>query len=194
MSRASLVAQMVKNLPAMRETQVRSLVVWEDPWRRKWQPTPVLLPAESPWTVEPGGLQSLGSQKSQTPLKTGLVSPMCPWISERPLQPSSFWHLAVQEHALGWCLHRGLKPLGEPLSSLPRGEMIPLFWSGVSFQFLSHSALLWKYVHNLTFITTSMLQIFPQLVSGSVAGAWFCPNFAYSSHAVQSCFTGHSLI
>ena len=25
-------------------------------WRRKWQPTPVLLPGESPWTEEPGGL------------------------------------------------------------------------------------------------------------------------------------------
>ena len=39
--RASLVAQTVKNLPAMRETWVRSLG-WEDPWRRAWQPTPIL--------------------------------------------------------------------------------------------------------------------------------------------------------
>ena len=31
-------------------------------WRRKWQPTPVFLPGESPWTEEPGGLQSMGSQ------------------------------------------------------------------------------------------------------------------------------------
>ena len=44
-SQASLVAQMVQNLPAMQETQVQSLD-WEDPWRRKWQPTPVLLPGE----------------------------------------------------------------------------------------------------------------------------------------------------
>ena len=34
---------------------------WEDPlvgkipWRRAWQPTPVFLPGESPWTEEPGG-------------------------------------------------------------------------------------------------------------------------------------------
>ena len=41
----SLVAQMVKNLPAVQETQVQSLG-WEDPWRRKWQPTPVFLPGE----------------------------------------------------------------------------------------------------------------------------------------------------
>ena len=30
------------------------------PWRRAWQPTPVFLPGESPWTGEPGGLQFTG--------------------------------------------------------------------------------------------------------------------------------------
>ena len=29
-------------------------------WRRKWQPTPVFLPGESPWTEEPGRLESMG--------------------------------------------------------------------------------------------------------------------------------------
>ena len=33
------------------------------PWRSAWQPTPVFLPEESPWTEEPGGLQSMGSQR-----------------------------------------------------------------------------------------------------------------------------------
>ena len=33
------------------------------PWRRKWQPPPVCLPGESPWTEEPGGLQSTGPQR-----------------------------------------------------------------------------------------------------------------------------------
>ena len=32
------------------------------PWRRAWQPTPVLLPGEPPRTEEPDGLQSMGSQ------------------------------------------------------------------------------------------------------------------------------------
>ena len=32
------------------------------PWRRAWQPTPVLLPGDSPWTEEPGRLQSIGNQ------------------------------------------------------------------------------------------------------------------------------------
>ena len=31
------------------------------PWRRKWQPCPLFLPGESPWTEEPGRLQSMGS-------------------------------------------------------------------------------------------------------------------------------------
>ena len=61
-SRASLVAQMVKILPAMQET-------WFSPWVGKitWSKaqklTPVFLPGESPWTEEPGGLQSIGVQR-----------------------------------------------------------------------------------------------------------------------------------
>ena len=43
---ASLVAQTVKNLPAVRETWVQSLG-WEDPLDKEWQPTPVFLPGES---------------------------------------------------------------------------------------------------------------------------------------------------
>ena len=34
--------------------QVRSWV-GKIPWRRAWQPTPVFLPGDSPWTEEPGG-------------------------------------------------------------------------------------------------------------------------------------------
>ena len=33
------------------------------PWKRAWQPTPVFLPRESPWTGEPGRLQSIGSHR-----------------------------------------------------------------------------------------------------------------------------------
>ena len=40
-----MVAQTVRNLPAMQETWVRYLGP-EDPWRREWQPTPVFLPGE----------------------------------------------------------------------------------------------------------------------------------------------------
>ena len=59
---ASLVAQTVKNLPAMQETWVRSLG-WEEPLEEGTATTPVLLPGESPWTEKPGKLQSMGSQR-----------------------------------------------------------------------------------------------------------------------------------
>ena len=36
--------------------------------KKKWQPTPVFFPGESPWTEEPGGLQSMGVTESQTQL------------------------------------------------------------------------------------------------------------------------------
>ena len=41
--------------------------VGEIPWRRAWQPTPVFLPGESPWTEDPGGLYSpWGHKESDT--------------------------------------------------------------------------------------------------------------------------------
>ena len=47
----------------MRKKQVPSLG-WEDPLKEgTWQPTPVFLPGESPWTEEPGGLDSTGLQR-----------------------------------------------------------------------------------------------------------------------------------
>ena len=55
----SLMAQMVNNRPAMCKTWVWPLG-WKIPWRKAWQPTPVFLLGESPWTGEPGRLQSVG--------------------------------------------------------------------------------------------------------------------------------------
>ena len=61
---ASKVAQRVKNLLAMKETQVWSLSR-KIPWRRKWQPTAAFLPREL-WTREPGGLHTVrGVAKSR---------------------------------------------------------------------------------------------------------------------------------
>ena len=61
---ASLVAQMVKNLPAMQETQVLS-VDWEDPLEKGMANCSSILAWRIPWTEEPGGLQSMGVAKSQ---------------------------------------------------------------------------------------------------------------------------------
>ena len=57
-----LVAQSVKNLPAMRETRVRSLG-GEDPLEKGRATHSRILAWRTPWTKEPGGLQSMGSQR-----------------------------------------------------------------------------------------------------------------------------------
>ena len=65
---------------------------WEDPWRRAWQPTPVLLPGESLWTEEPTGLQFMRSQRvghdwatmfsghAGPHSRAGLTPPGRPWV------------------------------------------------------------------------------------------------------------------
>ena len=53
---------MVKNLPAMQETQVPSLG-WEDPLEKGAATHSSILAWRIPWTEEPGGLQSMGSQR-----------------------------------------------------------------------------------------------------------------------------------
>ena len=50
---ASLVAQTVKNLPAMQETQVRSLS-WEDPLEKGMATHSIILARRIPWTKDPG--------------------------------------------------------------------------------------------------------------------------------------------
>ena len=60
-----LVAQTIKNLPAMQETQVRSLG-WEDPLEKEMATHFSILAWKIPWAEEPGGLQSTGSQELDT--------------------------------------------------------------------------------------------------------------------------------
>ena len=62
-----LVAQMVKNLPAMQETQVQSLGQ-EDPLEKRMTTHSSILAWRIPWAEEPGKLQSLGVAKSRTQL------------------------------------------------------------------------------------------------------------------------------
>ena len=87
-----LVAQTVKNLPAMRETWVRSQG-GKDPQRREWQPPPVFLPGEFHgqrnlvgW-LQYTGLQRVGRDwvTNTFTIRTtvgggGLVSPSCPTL------------------------------------------------------------------------------------------------------------------
>ena len=57
-----LVAQMVKNLPAMKETWVQSLC-WEDLLEKRMATHSSILAWRILWTQEPGGLQSMGLQR-----------------------------------------------------------------------------------------------------------------------------------
>ena len=59
---ASLVAQTLMSLPAMQETQVRSLGQ-EDPLQKGMATHPSTFAWRIPWTKEPGGLQSMGLQR-----------------------------------------------------------------------------------------------------------------------------------
>ena len=56
---------MVKNTPAMQETQVQSLG-WEDPLEERMATHFSTLAWRIPWTEEPSGLQSTGSKESDT--------------------------------------------------------------------------------------------------------------------------------
>ena len=60
--RASLVAQVVKNLPTMQETQAQSLGQ-EDLLEKEMATHSSILACRIPWTEEPGRLQSMGSQR-----------------------------------------------------------------------------------------------------------------------------------
>ena len=59
---ASLVAQMVKNLPAMRETAVCSLG-WKSPQEKGMATHSSVLAWRIPWTEEPGRRQSMGLRR-----------------------------------------------------------------------------------------------------------------------------------
>ena len=59
---ASLIAQLVKNLPAVQEAWVLFLD-WKDPLEKEVATHSSMLPWRIPWTEEPGRLQSMWSQE-----------------------------------------------------------------------------------------------------------------------------------
>ena len=81
---ASLVAQMVQNPPATQETWVRSLAQ-EDALEEEMATHSSILAWEIPWTEEPDGLQSIGSQKSLTQLSKWTTITLY-WSSPRLLE------------------------------------------------------------------------------------------------------------
>ena len=94
MPEASLVAQMVENLPAVRETHIRSLGQ-DDPLEKYTATHSSILARRIQWTEEPSELQSMESQESDTTEQLGTdivgspVSVLClvtPVVSDS-LQP-----------------------------------------------------------------------------------------------------------
>ena len=57
-----VMAQMVKNLPAMQEAQVQSLG-WEDPLEKEMKTRSSILAWKIPWTEEPGGYSPWGRKR-----------------------------------------------------------------------------------------------------------------------------------
>ena len=83
---------LVKNLPAKQETRVQSLGR-EDPLEKGMAAHSIILARRIPWTAEPGGLQFMGSQKSQAwpgdwtatrwrkPLSMGEFAELSSWVA-----------------------------------------------------------------------------------------------------------------
>ena len=83
--KASLVAHVVKNLPAMQETQVPSLG-WEDPLEKGMATHTSIVAWRIPWTEEPGGLQSMGHKESDT----------TEWLTST-LDKSVLWEISIRD-------------------------------------------------------------------------------------------------
>ena len=74
---ASLVAQMLKNLPAVQKTWVWSLG-WEDPLEEGMATHSSIFAWRIPWTEKPGGLQSMGFQRDERDWATSIFNPAPP--------------------------------------------------------------------------------------------------------------------
>ena len=106
----SLVAQTVKHLSTMRETKVHSLG-WEDLLEKKMATHSSILAWKIPRTEEPGGLQSVGSQRVEHDRAT-LLSFTLGWAQ---------WIWACQGEALSGGLARG-KP-DQPRSAFAKSQL-----------------------------------------------------------------------
>ena len=84
---ASMVVQTVKHLPAMQETWVQSLGQ-EDPLEKEMATHSSTLAWKIPWMEEPGGLQSMGSQRSPG---EGNGNPPQYYCLENPIDGGAWW-------------------------------------------------------------------------------------------------------
>ena len=101
-------AQLIKNLPAVQETLVRSLVQ-EDPLEKEMATHSCILAWRIPWTEQPGGLQSMGSQESNTTLQLNHQATGIYCIAQGTIlnillkkKKRQCWYLLFQEALLQW--------------------------------------------------------------------------------------------
>ena len=143
---ASLMAQMVKNPPAMQETWVQSLG-WEDPLEEGMATHSSILAWRIPWTEEPGRLQSMGSQRVRQDWATStFISHLLSSIQfSSSVVSNSLWH--GQQHTrppcpspttgpwsnpcpLSWWCHPTISssvvPFSSCLQSLPASGSFPV--------------------------------------------------------------------
>ena len=138
---------MVKNLPAMKETPVR-LLDWEDPLEKGMETHSSILTWEIPWTEEPGGLQSMGSQRVGHH-----------WITNT-------WEGGAHRLRVGCCWH--------PSAVVP---ILPTVYHGTLFsvlqhllQFILHALLLWVHICSLPSASTmACLSTLPQSTARRLA-------------------------
>ena len=69
-------------------------------WRRKWQPTPIFLPGESPWTEGSYGLQSMGSRRVEPGLATKHNYFTILWWFLPYISMNWPWVIAIHQHEL----------------------------------------------------------------------------------------------
>ena len=116
----NLVAQTVKNLPAMQKTWVRSSDQ-EDPLEKGVAIHSCVLAWEIPWTEEPGGLQSMGSQRIGLGWATNsltLTLPSLVWNMESEFRKILFfWVLAPLTMFWFWYPEKSMEYLPEKFLS-----------------------------------------------------------------------------
>ena len=115
-------AQTVKNLPALQETWVWSLG-WEEPLEEEMATHCYNLAWRIPWTEEPGGLQSMGSQRVRHGWATNAftsfsLSPR-PSIFHQPLLSTVPWSFQAKKTCPWVCGRKGRKVITEAMPSPP---------------------------------------------------------------------------
>ena len=130
-----MVAQLVKNPPAKRETWIRSLG-WEDPLEEGMASHSSILAWRLPWAEEPGGLRSTGSQSVWTTewLSTAEYS-VSPWrtLPAPPLPVSSF--------ALVCMLTQPCPTFWDPMDGSPPGSSVHGIFPGKNTRVSCHFLL-----------------------------------------------------